>query len=545
MTAALVIVSARATLAAQPYTHAWDTPSEMMAMHGKYKPEADPLDQDIRFVAKHYGGMITTGTGCPPNPAGNTIEESVLGVAARIKAIKPTALVGMYWRTDFALELAQCSGFAAEWKAHPEYRLKNDSGGVVGTPNHFYYDWLNPAAAAFFGNVLLNVTRAMLPSGKPVLDYIYCDGAGAWSYTSPRPFATGVGLARSQKLLEAKHAMFASVQRQMDARGLGQSLILNGMDETETALQFVPTGAAGAMFDHWSILQFLDRQTGEFDAAKVDEGFQLVGSKLLSNFTTQIKGWVGPVIKQRGQVRFGVEGPFFSRIALSHLAHNRCVCIWQYPPNFVPVNTSAGQIREAAERFNSELAMFLLVATEHDFWIYSWFWGWYDYVGGNETSSIPADFFPQSKCALGAPVGPMQRVAGTWTYKRQFAHASVFVDLTNRTASRVDFVGCKYPTPPLPAPPKPGPPPSPPVRPASHNCPSASGKGCAACVATVDQRCPGTWCHQNCVHLSKAGTGGHDCQPANWWEKEGKKFPGVTCSGNATGCRPTCATGAR
>ena len=31
----------------------------------------------------------------------------------------------------------------------------------------------------------------------------------------------------------------------------------------------------------------------------MDEGFQLVSSPLLSNFTTQIKGWVGPIVKQR------------------------------------------------------------------------------------------------------------------------------------------------------------------------------------------------------------------------------------------------------
>ena len=77
------------------------------------------------------------------------------------------------------MEVAECSGFASEWNAHPEYRLKNDTGGVVGTPNHYYYDWLNPAAADFFANVLLNVTRATLPSGKRVLDYIHCDGAVA------------------------------------------------------------------------------------------------------------------------------------------------------------------------------------------------------------------------------------------------------------------------------------------------------------------------------------------------------------------------------
>jgi hypothetical protein len=587
-----------ATLAAKPFTHGWDTPADMMAMHGKYKTV--PLDKDIDFIAAHYGGMITTGTGCPSQPSPDTIEQSVLAVAARIKAVKPTATIGMYWRTDFALvryrlsrlsrrpppppprqqrhrrppsaaanrpvsqEVAQCSGFASEWKAHPEYRLKDDRGNVVGKPNHYYYDWLNPAASQFFANVLLNVTRAVLPtSGKPTLDYVYCDGAGAWNSANPRPFAAGVGLARSHKLMEAKHAMFAEVQRQLDARGNGQSLILNGMDLRDTAVQFVATGAAGAMFDHWTILQFLDRQTGAFNATMVDEGFSLVTSPLLSNFTTQVKvniidrcpftptylcpplpyvvvvacqggacpslmcgrcgagsqGWVGPVVKQRGH----------------------------YPPNFAQVNTTTAMVSEASERFNSELAMFLLVATEHDFWIYSWFWGFYDYVGGNEASTVPPDFFPQAKCKLGAPAGPMQRLAGTWTYRRQFAHASVFVDLTNRTASKVDFVGCPYPTPPLPPPPRaapaPGPPGPPPPPKHYPNCPSVSGHGCAACVSTVDGRCPGTWCNQPCVHLSEklGARGGNDCQPANWWEKQGKQHRGVSCTGNATGCRPACA----
>ena len=484
-----------------------------MAMHGKYSNMERPADADIEYVVKHYRGMITTGTGCAKGAAAGTIEESVLETAARIKAINPKAVVGMYWRMDFALELAGCSGFAEEWKAHPEYRLKNDNGVVVGAPGHYYYDYLNPAASGFFAKVLLNATTWTMPSGKPILDYIYCDGAGSWA--TPRPFAPGIGLARSQKLLEAKHAMLASIQSQLDARGHGQNLILNGMDLVGTAQEFVRTGAGGAMFDHWSILQFLDRQTGQFNATEMDEGFQLVASPLLSNFTTQIKGWVGPVIKQRGM----------------------------FPPNFQQVNTSAGMIREASERFNSELALFLLVATEHDFWIYSWFWGWYDYVGGNPQSSIPADFFPQASCKLGAPAGPYERVAGTYTYKRQFAHASVFVDLTNRTNSRVDFVGCSAPTPPLPPTPSPAPitPPSP--SPSLHRaCPAMTGKGCAACTAVTDSRCPGIWCGQQCVHLSKE-VGGHDCQPAKWWDKFAAKYEkqGIKCSGNATGCSRSCA----
>ena len=162
-TAALCLAAAASCLApagaraGRAYSHGWDTVGDAMAMHGKYSNMERPADSDIEYVVKHYRGMITTGTGCAKGAAAGTIEESVLETAARIKAINPKAVVGMYWRMDFALELAGCSGFAEEWKAHPEYRLKNDNGGVVGAPGHYYYDYLNPAASGFFAKVSTGV----------------------------------------------------------------------------------------------------------------------------------------------------------------------------------------------------------------------------------------------------------------------------------------------------------------------------------------------------------------------------------------------------
>jgi hypothetical protein len=73
--------------------------------------------------------------------------------------------------------------------------------------------------------------------------------------------------------------------------------------------------------------------------------------------------------------------------------------------------------------------------------MFSWFWSFDSWVPGLPDSETPEGFYPQAKCALGAPVGPPKRITGTWTYTREYAHASVFVDLTNRTASRVDFKG--------------------------------------------------------------------------------------------------------
>ena len=87
------------------------------------------------------------------------------------------------------------------------------------------------------------------------------------------------------------------------------------------------------------------------------------------------------------------------------------------------------------------MALFLLVAEDHMFWLYSWFWGFDSWVPDQPDSQTPHGFYPQAKCALGAPAGPPQRIGTTWKFTREFAHASVYVDLSNRTACRVDFHG--------------------------------------------------------------------------------------------------------
>ena len=144
-----------------------------------------------------------------------------------------------------------------------------------------------------------------------------------------------------------------------------------------------------------------------------DALFDLVRSPILSNMTLHIKGWVGPVLKQQGVYPSYLHtGPW----------------------------TPAEQQQEAGKRFNSELALFLLVAEEQHYWMYSWFWGFQSWVPDDPDSQIPHGFFPQAKCALGAPTGPPKKGAD-WTYTREFTSASVFVDLKNRTASKVTFKG--------------------------------------------------------------------------------------------------------
>jgi len=395
------------------YRHGWATVADVMGMHGKFKSaDALPSDAAVAFVAEHYG-MVTTGSGCPKT-SHMTLEDATLSVAARIKAINPQVKVGMYWRTGMDKEIAQCSNASAALKAHGTGLFLRDDKGTLVSPDAL--DYSNKDARAFFADVLLNVVKQTLSSGQPAVDYVYLDGAGG----SATQFAPGIGPARSVLLLADKMAWLADLQRQFDAVEGGRNVILNGVDVVSTARQFNPTGVAGVMIDHWSILEFLLRgptipkeDFGKFNTTTMDAGFDLARSDALSNMTVQVKGWVGPIIHQKDR----------------------------YPPGMTTPSTPAEKQQVSGERFNSELALFLLVAEDRMYWMYSWFWGFDDYVPDELDSTVPQGFFPQAKCTLGAPAGPPTRVQGTWTYTREYAHASVFVDLNNRTASRVDFKG--------------------------------------------------------------------------------------------------------
>lgn len=317
-----------------------------------------------------------------------------------------------YWRTPFALELAVCSKFTKEWNDHPEWRLLNDSGQPVMQDNAYFIDYSNPDVVDFFSKVVLAMLQPKLPTGQPVLDYVYLDGN--FDNDDSKAYAKGIGPERTAQINSGKAAMVRRVLNQLDSWGFGQNLFLNGMDDVIGARGHVATGAAGSMFDHWSILQFLDVHTGDFNTTLMSEGIALAQSELLSNISVQIKGWPGPIVRQRDQ----------------------------YPPTMPTPSTPAEFQTIASSRFNSELALFLLVASELDYWVYSWFWSWYDYIPGSNSSTVPDAFFPEAKCPLGAPLGPGMRVRGTWTYTREFASASVYVDLNNRTNSRVTFTKC-------------------------------------------------------------------------------------------------------
>ena len=81
----------------------------------------------------------------------------------------------------------------------------------------------------------------------------------------------------------------------------------------------------------------------------------------------------------------------------------------------------------ARERITFPLACFLVAAEPHCFFCYTW---------GYSENHGTFDWYPEFDKPLGPPLG--ETVRDGWKYQREFAHASVFVNLETQTA-RIDW----------------------------------------------------------------------------------------------------------
>ena len=87
----------------------------------------------------------------------------------------------------------------------------------------------------------------------------------------------------------------------------------------------------------------------------------------------------------------------------------------------------AEQYAVAVKNLEFPLACFLIGAGEHCYFCYTW--GWLPEYG-------TFDWYPEFDRPLGAPKGDAARTG--WTFRREFEHASVFLDLQKRIG-RIDW----------------------------------------------------------------------------------------------------------
>ena len=400
----LLLLLLRAASAAPPaaLTHGWATAADMLAAHGGNGTVLP--DEQLAYLAAHYKWV--TFADCYGSRSGLTQEAATLASAAALKKIAPAVKVVFYWKSDMSSQVAGCSSANATWAAHPEWQLKDDSGKVVTNGNAPVFDSTVASFRAFWSGHLVELAKETgSGGGAPLLDGMFIDGCQdnnvtVWKNVNP---------GRTAAIVAATQEMVAETQRQLDALGFGQVLIWNALD-TEFQLEEHAAASGASMADHYGALQFIDARNASWVPERMLGMLALLQDPRNADRMVQVKTWPGPLIHPREWVN-----------------------------NSQPTTDDGLRAMTAAE-LEISLASFLIVAEANLFFVYSWFWGFDDYIPFGLHYTVPTAFYPALSCPLGAPEAPFARDGLVLT--RSFAHADVRVDLGNRTNSRIDWRGC-------------------------------------------------------------------------------------------------------
>jgi len=414
--APLTFFLARATAAPapEPWRHGWDTAGSMLLTHGKNKSGV-LTPAEAQFIGEHF--VMHAGGNCdgassfsPPSH-----EKAAAYNTAAIRRANPSVKALLYFTVHGVREIGVCSDFDPTWAAHPEWRLRNESGAVVLKRGKPIPDCSNAAYAAAITEHLLETLSATWVDDdadsaagnatRPLLDGVYSDGIGT-------PF--GLNATTGAAWEAACGAILAGLQQRLDGRGQQQMVVVNGLDDATNLPQHAACGR-GSMVDHFAVLQFVDTLTGEWIPSLLKELlFGVVRAPANAQRTLQIKTWPGLLTAPETWV------------------------------NDTQPKSQAALQRAVGEKLNAALALFLLVAEDTHFFGYSWFWNLGDFIpDGGADQTVPDGFSPELACPLGRPLGPPQPVAGTeWAYVREFENATVAADLSNHTATSVTWHNC-------------------------------------------------------------------------------------------------------
>jgi hypothetical protein len=407
----LLLATATAGVAAlpsppQPWRHGWETAEAMLLTHGKNKSGVLSADE-AKFIGQHF--VMHAGGNCdgassfsPPSH-----EKAAAVNAASIRRINPTVKALLYYTVHGVREIGVCSDFDPVWDTHPEWRLRNATGGVVLKHDKPIPDCRNAAYAAAITQHLFDTLSVVdNVTHRPLLDGLYSDGIG-------NPY--GVNATEGAAWATACAGILTSLQQRLDARGQQQIVVVNGLDDAANLEKHAACGR-GSMVDHFAVLQFVDPITGEWIPSALKELlFGVVRSPVNAQRMLQIKAWPG---------------------LLTAPVH------WV---NDTQPKTQAALQKMVGEQLNAALALFLLVAEDTHFFGYSWFWNLGDFIPtGGPLQTVPDAFFPELECPLGKPLGPPRAVgaANEWAYAREYEHATVAADLSNHSATRVVWHDC-------------------------------------------------------------------------------------------------------
>jgi hypothetical protein len=366
-----------------------------------------PTDAAVEFAAQTYRIIVLSACLGPNSSA--AVSTFVAGVAARLKRVSPSVKVLQYFNMQQWACYAPSEPAFAEFLAHPEWWLRNDTGGAVinnGSPES---DWTVAAAADYFVG---------MPIAPGLIDGFLLDGGAVF-----QPEA-GVSAARAEAQKLAKWAAVGRLQARLAAVGGGVALA-NGM-AGGPADPFAPNDPfnlgvlayADAVENERGspAFELVDAATGALRKDAVAANLAAVeAAAALANGTklVALNTWPGPI------TRFAGGWPAYAPGDPANSA-----------PAGTPAQIVAGWTALLEKWMPFNLAAFLTVAGPSTYFTQAaWYAAYQGFAPCPETPGVCCSpDYPDLRRALGPPLGP-RRQLGPYKWARSFQHAEVTLDL--------------------------------------------------------------------------------------------------------------------
>eukprot|EP00117_Sycon_ciliatum_P021279 scpid75440/ scgid18700/ len=358
-----------------------------------------------------------------------TGENGKVTVARALKKANPGIKLLMYQSAHTVG--AESPFLSHQLLAKPDWWMKDDYGNIVwarqpskGKQGIPMVDLTVPAAQTWFANIPLSYFHNKTEA-KELCDGIFVDSANF------RDVSHNISDTRYRELFAGKMKALKLAQNLFTELNGGEVWGNAAMEAHQSPESLPPditwnttlsnfNGAFDEMFGSFST----EYKNGSWNTALMERTFETVINASSAGHTIVIHAYPGPATV-----------PFASR---GTPGNDFIVPSWN---GQVQVPTTAEGCREAAaKRLVESLAPFLIVANERVFLGYAWLYsiedGYIPCKAGVECG-MPSEWYPEFTRPLGPPKAAATRQGTVWT--REFEHASVYVDLANRSASRVTW----------------------------------------------------------------------------------------------------------
>lgn len=303
-----------------------------------------------------------------------SVEPNIAAAARAIKKRNPKAKVLFYWASDMPKK---------QWKLSNDIYPGEYINFVKGKRKRRYFDVTRQDVRDWWSDV----------AAQAVHEYS-CDGIFVDGATAGTPGGPWSRLFGKEKAAVMDKGMFAMLKEAKKKMGPDKLIIFNPLhgyvkNRPPLGEQYLPV-TDGAMVDDFDRAANIKQQSKEYMANTLEVMHKAAQDGKIIVF----KAWPGFT--------------WWSDKEMMKKPHDELH-------------------RVASERITFPLACFLVGAGPNCYFCYTWGW-----LGDYGTF----DWYPEFDKPLGPPKG--EAIRKGWTYLREFAHASVFVDLEKKTA-KIDW----------------------------------------------------------------------------------------------------------